>query len=237
VLFGILLTGVLLGLLRMSGASRLYQRMTRWWLGKLARILAVQVTCTGTPAASATLWVANHISWLDIPVLGGVIAPCFLSKQEVRDWPVIGWLARQAGTLFITRGKAGAAAQASAAILATLQAGRSVLLFPEGTTTTGQDVGTFHARLFAAAQDAGVTVQPIAVRYVGRGGEPHPLVPFVGEQSLWENLQGILQEPVIAAQIHFLEPIDSTALSRKALAALCEQRIRQIVYVKPLAEI
>lgn len=231
VLQGIVLTAGL-GLLRQTGDSALYQRMMRWWLGKLGRILAVQMTCTGTPAPQGTLLVANHISWLDIPVLGGVVAPRFLSKQEVRGWAVIGWLAQQAGTLFITRGKAGAATQASAAILAALQAGRSVLLFPEGTTTTGEDVGTFHARLFAAALDAGVAVQPIALRYVGSQGEPHPVVPFVGQQSLWDNLMGVLQEPSIAVQIHFHEPIPSAAMNRKALATLCEQRIRQSILHK-----
>ncbi len=150
--------------------------------------------------------VANHISWLDIALLGGVANPRFLSKQEVRQWPVIGWLAEKSGTLFITRGKAGAAAQASATILQALQSGRSVLLFPEGTTTTGNDVRTFHARLLAPAFDANVPVQPVAVRYPGKDGLTHPLVPYVDQQSLWDNLKSVLAEPGIQAEIHFLPP-------------------------------
>lgn len=226
---GVVLTALLGGILRLSFNLPAYQRLVSWWLRKVAQILGVRVTVMGKPAEDAVLMVANHVSWLDISLLGGYARPRFLSKQEVRDWPVIGWLAAKSGTLFITRGQAGAAAQASATISQALQAGRAVLLFPEGTTTTGDDVRTFHARLLAPALDAGIPAQPVALRYPGDNGLTNPLVPYVDEQSLWENLQGLLEAEEIRAEIHFLPPLATAGMDRRTLAARCEQQVRGVV--------
>ncbi|OQX15086.1 MAG: hypothetical protein BWK73_07850 [Thiothrix lacustris] len=222
VFVGVLITVLFAGIWQ----AAFYPRLVHWWLGKAGRIVGVTVKVVGKPAEQAVLMVANHISWLDIPLLGGVANARFLSKQEVRQWLVIGWLAAKSGTLFITRGKAGAAAQAATTILQALQAGNSVLLFPEGTTTTGDNVGTFHPRLFAPAFDAKTSVQPIALRYPGRDGLTHPIVPYVGQQSLWDNLKALLAEPGIRAEIHFLPPMTTAGTDRKALALACEQQIR-----------
>ena len=232
VVMGVMLTALLAGLLRMSCDTAFFQRVVGWWLRKAGQLVGVRVSVVGEPTQQAALMVANHISWLDIVLLGGAANPRFLSKQEVRQWPIIGWLAEKSGTLFITRGKPGAAAQASATILQALQAGRVVLLFPEGTTTMGNDVRTFHARLFAPAFEAVVPVQPVVVRYPGRDGLTHPLVPYVDQQSLWDNLKAVLGEPEIHAEIHFLPLIPSVDIDRKTLAALCEQQVR--ARVKPL---
>lgn len=226
---GVVLTGWLAGILRVPPDAPPYQRLMGWWLRKAGRILGVRATVFGEPAGQGVLMVSNHISWLDILLLGGVAVPRFLSKQEVRGWPVVGWLAQKAGTLFITRGQAGAAAQASATILQALQAGRAVLLFPEGTTTTGDEVCKFHARLFAPAFDAGVRVQPIALRYPGKDGLTNPLVPYVGQQSLGDNLRAILGEAEIRVEIHFLPPLSTVGMDRKTLAATCGQQIREVV--------
>jgi 1-acyl-sn-glycerol-3-phosphate acyltransferase len=222
---GVLLTVLFAGVWH----AAFYPRLVRWWLNKGGEIVGVKIKLVGKPAEQAVLMVANHISWLDIPLLGGVANPRFLSKQEVRQWPVIGWLAAKSGTLFITRGKAGAAVQAAATILDALRAGNSVLLFPEGTTTTGNDVRTFHARLFAPAFEANVPVQPVALRYPGQEGLTHPVVPYVDQQSLWDNLKALLAEPSVQAEIHFLPPITTTGTDRKALAAACEQQIRAVI--------
>lgn len=226
---GVLLTILLGGLLRMTFNTPFYQRVTQWWLRQIPRILGVRVSVAGEPAAAPVLMVANHISWLDIALLGGYSQPRFLSKQEVRAWPVIGWLAVTSGTLFITRGKAGAAAQAAATIGEALQAGHTVLLFPEGTTTTGNDVRTFHARLFAPALDAGIPVQPVALRYPQENGLTHPRIPYVDQQSLWDNLQGILGEHRLSAEIHFLPVLQTVGEDRKTVAAACEAQIRNTV--------
>lgn len=229
VLNGMVLTTVFAGIGRMSFDAPFYQRLVGWWLRKTGQIVGLRISVQGESAGQGVLLVANHISWLDIALLGGATTPRFLSKQEVRYWPMIGWLAEKSGTLFITRGKAGAAALASATILQALQSGRTVLLFPEGTTTTGNDLRTFHARLLAPAFEANVPVQPVALRYPGKDGLTHPLVPYVDQQSLWDNLKNVLEEPCIRAEIHFLPLQQTTGMDRKTLAAACEQQIRAVL--------
>ena len=229
VMVGLSLTLLLTGILRRSSTSPVFQRAKQWWLSKVVRIIGGQLQVTGSLLPGAKLVVANHVSWLDIPVLGAVLNPSFLSKAEVQHWPVIGWLANQAGTLYITRGQAGAANQAANTIVQALQENQTVLLFPEGTTSDGQDVKTFHARLFAPALEANVPVQPIAVRYLAANSELSTVVPYIGEQSLLQNLHALLREPFIKIEVHCLEPIDSIGLARKTLAQHCEQAIRAIV--------
>lgn len=229
VLNGMFLTVLFAGVFRMPFDHPTYQRLVAWWLRKVAEISGVRIRVYGEPAGQGVMLVSNHISWLDIAVLGGTAKPRFLSKQEVRHWPVIGWLAAKSGTLFITRGKAGAAAQAAAIITQAMQSGRSVLLFPEGTTTTGNDVRTFHARLFAPALDMQAWVQPVALRYPGKDGLTHPQVPYVDQQSLWDNLRGLLEEKYVTAEVHFLTPFQAKDMDRKTLASVCEQRVRGVV--------
>lgn len=232
VMVGVVLTLVFAGLLRMPSGYPFYQRLYAWWLRKTATISGVTIKTVGEPAGQGIMLVSNHISWLDIPVLGAVARPRFLSKQEVRHWPVIGWLAAKSGTLFITRGKPGAAAQAAQTITRALQAGYSVLLFPEGTTTTGNDVRTFHARLFAPALDMQAWVQPMALRYPDKGGQTNPVVPYVDRQSLWDNLTGLLMEDCVAAEVHFLPPIPTKDMNRKTLASTCEKMIGDVIRQK-----
>ena len=234
VLNGVWLTGLCAGVLRLSSDGAFYRRLIAWWLGKIPRILGIEVSVFGQPSTQAVLMVANHISWLDIALLGGAAQPRFLSKAEVRHWPVIGWLAAKSGTLFITRGKAGAAAEAATTIAAALKAQRSVLLFPEGTTSTGDDVCTYHARLFAPALDANVPVQAVVLRYPRADGLTNPLVPYVDEQSLWANLQGLLDAQGIRAEIHFLPLIAPQNGERKRIANQCEQQTRAVIQAASL---
>ncbi len=148
-----------------------------WWLRRLASILNLEVEVQGEPVAAPALWVSNHVSWMDIPVLGGVRAINFLSKAEVARWPLVGRLAQAAGTLFIQRGS-GDSEQVRAAMADALRGGRNVLFFPEGTTTDGHNVRRFFPKLFQAAIDAGCPVQPMVICYRDGAGL-HPVAPFI----------------------------------------------------------
>lgn len=230
VLLGLFLTALLAGLLRFDCDRPFYQRLVQWWLRRVYLILGVQARISGEIAPAGTMLVANHISWLDIAVLGGTVTPRFLSKQEVRGWPVIGWLAEKAGTLFIERGRKGAAQGAADTLVRSLNDGRSVLVFPEGTTTDGKDVRRFFNRLFSAAIDTESPVQPIALRYLRTDGSSyHELVPYIDDQLLIENLWSILGDKKIIVDIHFLPPLSSENLSRKELAVQAEESIRSVI--------
>lgn len=230
-----LVTGVLLivsmrYVMRWPIQDKRYRRGVSWWLRHIVGIVGGRMQVQGQPAPQNTLLVANHVSWLDIPLLGGLANVYFLSKQEVRAWPIIGWLAAKAGTLFIQRGARDAARQANALIAERLQAEGNVLIFPEGTTTEGLDMKRFHARLFAGATEAQAAVQAIAVQYLDTTGQVSRQVPYVKQQNLMENLWNVLAEPYVTIEVNFLPVLQvSDFSSRKALASYSEQQIRQVL--------
>jgi 1-acyl-sn-glycerol-3-phosphate acyltransferase len=178
-----LLTGAILAVAVTAGQGLGYRvgwldAVVCWWYRRLLRCLGLCVWADGA-VAGATLLVANHVSWLDIPVIGSQGNVRFLSKVEVRTWPLIGWMSELAGTVFITRG-AHQVREVVEGIHARIQAGQSVVIFPEGTTTDGREVQRFHPRLFAVCQQAGLAglaVQPVTLHY-GSGPEPDPVAPF-----------------------------------------------------------
>lgn len=222
-----LLTGATISLY-VAGAGALGRRpawvprVVRWWHGRLCRALGLALEVRGEIVPGA-LVVANHVSWLDIPVLGARGPVQFLSKAEVRDWPLVGWMAAVAGTLFIARG-AHQAGSLLERIGERLRAGVPVVIFPEGTTTDGREVRRFHPRLFAAAQRPGVRVQPVAIRY-GGGGEPDAVAPFVGDDDLLSHLLRVLAHPGLTVSVRFLPPLAGGPADRKGLAEQCRQAI------------
>ena len=169
--------------------------------------------------------VANHVSWLDIPVLGAQTPTTFVSKSEVRSWPLIGWLAVLLNTIFLERG----AHQASACARQVgdrIKRGLSVVIFPEGTTTDGRGILPFYPRLFAAAQNPGIWIQPVALRYLDQD-QPCPVAPFVGDDALIAHLLRILRQPRLVVEVHFLDAFPAEGLSRKDLAEGCRTAIAE----------
>lgn len=225
VLAGVLITAIL-AVLQRHFTDPSYQRLKRWWLARIIRIVGGQVMTYGEPAPAGSLLAANHVSWLDIPLLGGQTELTFLSKSEVQTWPVLGWLAAKSGTLFIERGKRDGAKGASEGIAKRLEQQERVLIFPEGTTTDNKTMLPFHARLFAAAVTVDALIQPVAIHYLTIQGQTHPIVPYLTPQTLMQNLWAVLAEPKILIEVHFLPSIDSHAAPRKALAAYSEQQVR-----------
>jgi 1-acyl-sn-glycerol-3-phosphate acyltransferase len=210
--------------------SQKQKNIRQWWLKKVVRIVGLRLDVVGDlpQKDTAALWVSNHVSWLDIPVVGSE-GVAFLSKAEIRQWPVIGWLGKKGGTVFIKRGGKGASEIASKKIAQKIQSGDSVLVFPEATTTDGKDIKRFHARIFAPAIDHGLHIQPIAVRYLDKNGNYHPNVAW-GDESFISNLVTILGESSIHVQLTFLPVIKAKDFSeRKQLANQAYEQIRFIV--------
>lgn len=208
--------------------SARYIRIIRWWHGRTCRILGLRVTTVGAPPAGSAFVVANHVSWMDIHVLGSVMDGSFLSKEEVRHWPVVGALATMAGTLYIRRGGKDASNAASELLTWNLIRGTNVLVFPEGTTSEGHSVRRFHPRLFAAALLADRPVQPVAIRYHD-GDEPHPIAAFVGDQGLLENLWGVIGERRIEVRVTFCPPVTVKGADRRSVADAAHGRIARVL--------
>ena len=199
------------------------ERLTRSWNWRLLEILGVRLQIEGTPLRGAHLTVANHVSWLDIPVLAALEPTRFVSKSEIRHWPLAGWFAVAAGTFFIRRGKGGAAPLIERLVPHLRNAG-SVVLFPEGTTTDGSEVRPFHSRLFQAAIDADCPVQPVTVQY-GLAPDGRNVAPFIGDDSLGAHLLRLLRTPALEARVLYGPPIRPTA-GRDELAQEAEAFVR-----------
>jgi 1-acyl-sn-glycerol-3-phosphate acyltransferase len=181
------------------------ERLTQAWSWRLLEILGIRVQMEGAPLRGAHLTASNHVSWLDIPVLAALEPTRFISKAEVRHWPIAGWFAVAAGTFFIRRGKGGAAPLLEK-LVPHLRSAGAVVLFPEGTTTDGTQVRPFHARLFQAAVDAGCPVQPVTVQY-GLAPDGRNVAPFIGDDSLLEHVLRLLRTESLEVRVCYGPPI------------------------------
>jgi 1-acyl-sn-glycerol-3-phosphate acyltransferase len=199
-----------------------------WWHQRVCNIFAMHKTVHGRINQQPTLFVINHISWFDIPSLGACVPVHFLSKDEINSWPLIGWLAKKVGTLFIKRGGKGAAEQSIKDIRQALQQGGHVIVFPEGTTTDGTSLGHFHSRLFQAAIDARVQIQPVALRYPHADGV-HPKAAFIGDTQFIDSLLGMISEKSMRVRLDFLTPINAWEYKRDKLTELARQQILTII--------
>ena len=200
------------------------------WLQSVVKTIGLEVIVKGEVDQNnrSALWVSNHISWMDIAVVGSQ-GVGFLSKKEVRKWPFIGWLGKQGGTIFIDRGGKNASQIAAKAIAEKINAGDNILVFPEGTTSSGENVKRFHARIFAPALDHQLLVQAIAIQYLDEQGKLHPKVTW-SDQSFMRNMMGVLAQPSIQVKLTFLPIIEAQQFSgRRQLAELIENQIRDVV--------
>lgn len=224
-----LLVGVIKAalLLPLVGRVRRTELIRRWSVRVLA-ILNVRFSVKGEVpdlSAAGVMFVANHISWLDIYLLDAVCPVRFVSKAEVRAWPVIGWLAVKIGTLFIERARRHDTARAGLEVVDALRQGDCVAVFPEGTTSNGTLLRPFHASLLQSAINSGARLWPVAIRYVHRDGTANLSPAYVDDMSFGTSLFRILNEPDLAAEITYLEPLPVQGRSRRELAALAEKAI------------
>ena len=192
-LWGMLAVSILwplLSLLLGRKAAYFHEIVRRHWCVAVCRILNVRLEIVGMPSPLTRLWVANHISWLDIIALGSQLPVEFVAKEEVADWPVMGYLARRIGTLFVRRGDAEQTTLIAEQMAWQLRQGRRLMLFPEGTTPNGERVLRFHGKLLHPAQLAHAPVQAISLEYLG---EARAVAPFIGEDDFLPHLLQILK--------------------------------------------
>lgn len=182
------------------------------WFQVVVHLLGVRQSWAGRRPAAGTLLLCNHISWLDIVVIGAQLPVRFVAKAEVRRWPLLGALAAAAGTVFLQRGRRSgpdSSAEVTQLIAQALAAGELVLLFPEGTTSDGRCVRRFQARLIPA----GYPVAPLALAYRGDGAAA---VPFLGNDNFAASLWRLLAERDVHAHLHCLAPVTTAAPAKTA---------------------
>ncbi|WP_228004422.1 lysophospholipid acyltransferase family protein [Amycolatopsis sp. YIM 10] len=173
-----------------------------------------------TPSEPGTLVVANHISWLDIPVMLALDSAVFLAKREVARWPFVGGLAMRSGTLFIDRHSYRGLPRTVAELARTLRSGRSVVVFPEATTCCGVHSAPFRRAAFQAALDAGAPIQPVRISY-HQGDAPSTVPAFLGDDTLLTSVRRVLRARELRVRVSsspLLEPFGD----RRRLAALAQ---------------
>jgi 1-acyl-sn-glycerol-3-phosphate acyltransferase len=205
------------------------KRLVRW-ARRLMAVVGVRVETRGRPPSvrsGGALIVANHVSWLDIYVIHSQLPARFISKAEVRNWPVVGWLADKAGrTLFLERTRKADAKRMNDEMAAHLRNGDCLALFPEGTTSDGRGLLPFYTSLFQPAVDAEITVWPARIRYLDAAGQYNSAAAYYGEMTMLSSLRTILQAGPFVAEIEFLPTISARGLDRRQLAAQAEAAIR-----------
>lgn len=201
------------------------------WAQSMLDVLEVSVDTQGLAAhQGAALVVSNHLSWLDILVILAHKPGVFVAKTEVKRWPLIGPLAAAVSTIFVDRGTR-RSAQAMVDLGArSLAQGWPVVVFPEGTSSDGQSVGSFHANIFECAIRAGTPVQTLGLRYVDRHTQQiASAAHFIGDTTLATSLMRVLGQSTLHAQVHSGTPIAVEGHSRKSLAQVAHRQIRNLL--------
>jgi len=222
----LIFVGLLVGVFSFLIPDSRYLALARIWHSCVVRLIGVRCHFYGERIGSGCLVVCNHISWADISVIGSRLPVIFLAKSEIRQWPILGWMIEKAGTIFIARGKG--ATKAIRDLSDALKKGRSVLIFPEGRTTQGRTVLKFQPRLFQSAIDAGGDVQPIAIRYRDKNGNPAERISYVGSASLFQSLWRVLMAPGIYAEVRLFQS-GLSAADRQKLSTEAETLVRSWV--------
>jgi len=195
-----------------------------WWSRKLVRVVGVEIQVEGPPPGPGSLVAANHVSWIDVFCVSSVRSTRFIAKSEVRDWPVAGWIAERAGTLFVRRARRRDTARINEIVHAALAQGDCVGLFPEGTTTMGDRLLKFHSSLFEPAVANNAIVHPIAIRYEHADRTICRAMAY-DDLSFMQSLALILRQRNVVARIAFLDVVEVEGLARRDVAAVAQERI------------
>lgn len=212
--------------------------LPRLWHGLACRIFNIRIETDGQPyTASQVLYVSNHVSYLDIPVLGSIIPNAsFVSKNDVRTWPVWGFLSGLQQTAFISRARKDTKAEAQS-LDAMIENGKNLIIFPEGTSTDGLGVKDFKSSLFSLAlknTDHPLMIQPVTIKILTTNGSPPQTAderniyawPLELEVALHEHLWGTAKSSGAVLRIRFHDVIQSSAFKdRKTLAKTCHEAV------------
>jgi 1-acyl-sn-glycerol-3-phosphate acyltransferase len=183
---------------------------------RLLGILGVQLEVTG-PVPTAGLLVCNHLSYLDIVVIAAVTPARFVAKDDVKTWPIFGWFARRAGTIFVERDRPASAAGSVDQINAALQAGDLVVLFPEGTSSDGETVLPFKSALLESGVGRPVHAAALEFELEPDDGDPAEEVCYWKDMRFGPHLARLLGKRTIRARLVFA-PQPALAADRKDLA-------------------
>ena len=200
------------------------------WLQRSSRrmlqLLAVEVDARGAPPSSGLL-VCNHLSYLDILVLVTLAPSVFVSKSEVRHWPVFGWFSRMSGTLYVDRTRRSDVGRLTGEIRDVLRRGIVVVLFPEGTSSNGRDVLPFKSSLLEPVSGAQHALTVAHIGYALADGSVENDICYWGDMTFFPHFLKLLTKRGIRARVRFA-PIKHPAAQRKDLAPQLHAEITRL---------
>lgn len=163
------------------------------------------------------MFVANHVSWIDIYAINSVRAVRFVAKAEIRRWPIFGWLASQVNTLFTDRERRQDAGRMVEVTAGSLNSGDCLCFFPEGATTDGTELKAFKSSLMQAAINAQAKIWPVAIRYPNENGEPDTDLSYANV-NLLQSVRKVLAQRAPVVEVYFGKPIDAAGQDRRHLS-------------------
>jgi 1-acyl-sn-glycerol-3-phosphate acyltransferase len=196
------------------------------WSQRMLKALGIELHVDGHTSTQPILLVSNHVSWLDILAINAVRPVRFVSKSGVRRWPVLGFMVASAGTLFIERERKRDALRVVHQMAEALQAGDSLAVFPEGTTSEGPKPLPFHANLLQAAISTQTPIQAVALRYSDAPNPFSPAAAYVGEMTLLSSLWAVAGARELVAHVRLLpSPLPEPDAARHTLALELHQAV------------
>ncbi len=207
----------------------------------LCRLLRIHIRVVGEPVYDrAALFVSNHVSWVDILVIGTIMPVAFVAKREVASWPLVGVTAKLQRTVFVDRTRRHQTSQAIGDIVKRLIGGTSVVLFAEGTSSDGNRVLPFRSALIGAIKEAsthtqhGILIQPMSIGYTSTHGIPmgrqhRPLVAWYGDLDFMPHIKTFIARGAVDAVVSYGDPVAAHGTAdRKALTRTLEGAVRTL---------
>jgi 1-acyl-sn-glycerol-3-phosphate acyltransferase len=205
------------------------------WSRALLHALGIKLDADLKHVLPGSLLIANHISWVDIFVINALLPATFVAKEEVRHWPLIGWLAARNDTIFLRRGSRGHARIINAEIADVLKNGKFAAVFPEGSTTDGRTLLHFHAALIQPALLAGRPVIPLAISYWQPDGKRSLAPRYDGDISLWQCIVSIIGEKKTIARLVSTPPLGLNGEDRRQVSAAAREAIAAGAELPPVS--
>jgi 1-acyl-sn-glycerol-3-phosphate acyltransferase len=223
---GVLLIGCVFPHLRPSERDVIIES----WCREVLDVLSVRMNLRGEippGKVSSVLFVANHVSWMDILVMNACRRVRFVARAEVRQWPLLGWMAARTDTIFFKRTSPCELVRVVKSVATFLRRGDCIALFPQGTTADGFSTHAFHSGLFESAIAAEALIWPVGISYRRLDNSLYADTPIVGGQSLIASIRNILAQPATRAQVSYTDPIECSAGDRHKLTTRCHKSIEQ----------
>jgi len=209
---------------------KMNKKVVNYWSRLLCFVCGVKLIVKGKIKQNPVLIVANHVTWLDIPVIHSFKLAGFVAKAEISKWPILGWAVKSGETLFIARGKHESRKKVLQAINKRLRQGRSIAVFPEGKATDGNQMAKFHRQLMHPAVENNIPIQAITIKYHKKDGSRNKSICFVNNEHFLKNVLRILSIPPCTAELVFCDVIDTTNRNAREVAQLAQKQVETELY-------